>query len=394
MRIKKLTISILAILISTIVYSQSNIDIVLDSIEQNNTTLKSLSAKFDAQKLQNSTLKNLSELEIGFNYLWGNSNEIGNRTDFSVAQTFDIATLTGMKGNMVDEQNNLVEWQYKAERMNILLEAKQYLIELIYYNALHQEMLLRLQHAQIIENSVNQQFDNGDANVLEYNKAKLNLSLVEGEISSINVERIAILEQLKRLNGGNTISVEDSSYTQPTIPLNFEDWFLIAEQKNPILAYVKQTVEVSKKQVSINKAQNLPEFSVGYMSEKVVGQRYQGITTGVSIPLWTNKNKVKQAEAEVLAAEKNVIDKKQQFYAQLQLQFNRTIGLMENAQQYRNSLETANNTDLLKKALDAGQISILDYIVEIGLYYEVLNRTLEAEKDYQKALAELTAVDL
>jgi outer membrane protein TolC len=255
-------------------------------------------------------------------------------------------------------------------------------------------MLLRLQHAQIIENSVKQQFDNGDANVLEYNKAKLNLSLVEGEISSINVERIAILEQLKRLNGGNNISVEDSSFTQPTIPLNFEDWFLIAEQKNPILAYVKQTVEVSKKQVSINKAQNLPEFSVGYMSEKVVGQRYQGITTGVSIPLWTNKNKVKQAEAEVLAAEKNVIDKKQQFYAQLQLQFNRTIGLMENAQQYRNSLETANNTDLLKKALDAGQISILDYIVEIGLYYEVLNRTLEAERDYQKALAELTAVDL
>jgi len=394
MRIKKLTISILAILLNTIIYSQSNIDIVLDSIEQNNTTLKSLSAKFDAQKIQNSTLKNLSELEIGFNYLWGNPNEIGNRTDFSVAQSFDIATLTGMKGNMVDEQNNLIEWQYKAERMNILLEAKQYLIELIYYNALHQELLLRLQHAQIIENSVKQQFDNGDANVLEYNKAKLNLSLVEGDISSINVERNAILEQLKRLNGGNNISVEDSSFIQPTIPLNFEDWFLIAEQKNPILAYVKQTVEVSKKQVSINKAQNLPEFSVGYMSEKVVGQRYQGITTGVSIPLWTNKNKVKQAEAEVLAAEKNVIDRKQQFYAQLQLQFNRTIGLLQNAQQYRNSLETANNTDLLKKALDAGQISILDYIVEIGLYYEVLNRTLEAERDYQKALAELTAVDL
>lgn len=394
MRIKKLTISILAILISTIVYSQSNIDIVLDSIEQNNTTLKSLSAKFDAQKIQNSTFKNLSELEIGFNYLWGNPNEIGNRTDFSVAQSFDIATLTGMKGNMVDEQNNLIGWQYKAERMNILLEAKQYLIEHIYYNALHQELLLRLQHAQIIENSVKQQFENGDANILEYNKAKLNLSLVEGDISSINVERNAILEQLKRLNGGNNISVEDSSFTQPTIPLNFEDWFLIAEQKNPILAYVKQTVEVSKKQVSINKAQNLPEFSVGYMSEKVVGQRYQGIITGVSIPLWTNKNKVKQAEAEVLAAEKNVIDRKQQFYAQLHLQFNRTIGLLQNAQQYRNSLETANNTDLLKKALDAGQISILDYIVEIGLYYEVLNRTLEAERDYQKALAELTAVNL
>ena len=61
---------------------------------------------------------------------------------------------------------------------------------------------------------------------------------------------------------------------------------------------------------------------------------------------------------------------------------------MENALQYRNSLETVNNTDLLKKALDKGQISILDYIVEIGLYYEVLNRALEAERDYQIAFAE------
>ena len=394
MRIKKITISILAILISSIVYSQSNIDIVLDTIEQNNTTLKSLSAKFDAQKLQNSTLKNLSELEIGFNYLWGDPNEIGNRTDFSVAQTFDFATLIGMKGNMVVEQNLLLEWQFKAERMNVLLEAKQYLIELIYYNALQQEMLLRLQHAQTIKNSVKQQFEKGDANVLDFNKAKLNLSLVEGDIASINVERIAILEQLKRLNGGNPISVEYSNFIQPTIPLNFDDWFLKAEQRNPILASIKQTVEISKKQLSINKAQNLPEISVGYISEKVVGQRYQGITTGVSIPLWANKNKVKQAKAEVLAAEKSVIDIKQQFYAQLQLQFNRTIGLLENALQYRNSLETVNNTDLLKKALDKGQISILDYIVEIGLYYEVLNRALEAERDYQKAFAELTAIDL
>jgi hypothetical protein len=57
-------------------------------------------------------------------------------------------------------------------------------------------------------------------------------------------------------------------------------------------------------------------------------------------------------------------------------------------------LETANNTDLLTKALNLGQISILDYIVEIGLYYETVNRTLEAERDYQKAYAELTAVEL
>lgn len=57
-------------------------------------------------------------------------------------------------------------------------------------------------------------------------------------------------------------------------------------------------------------------------------------------------------------------------------------------------METANSTDLLKKALDAGEISLLEYILEIGLYYDTVNQALEAERDYQKAYAELSAVQL
>ena len=385
---------ILAVLINSFIYGQSNIDKVLNSIEQNNTTLKLLNAKLNAQRLQNSTFKNLAGLEIEFNYLWGNPKNIGNRTDFSIVQPFDIPTLTGLKGEVVDEQNKLIEWQFNAERMNILLEAKQYLIELTYFNSLMNEMSYRLEHARLIERALKERFNKGEANILEYNKAKLNKSLVEGEINRLDVERIELLEQLKRLNGGDIVQFEETSYITPNIPSDFDAWYASAEQKNPVLAYVKQTIEVSKQQVALNKANNLPRLSVGYLSENVVGQRYQGITAGVTIPVWSNKNKVKQSKAELLAAEYNVIDSKQQFYTKLQVQFNRTIGLLDNALLYRNSLETANNTDLLKKSLDLGQISILDYIVEIGLYYEALNKTLEAERDYQKAFAELTAVEL
>ena len=64
------------------------------------------------------------------------------------------------------------------------------------------------------------------------------------------------------------------------------------------------------------------------------------------------------------------------------------------ADKYRQSLATVNNTDLLKKALDAGEISLLDYILEMGLYYNTVNQMLEAERDYQKAFAELSAFEL
>lgn len=384
----------MALFASILLNAQNSVQSALKAIEENNTTLKALKETAEAQKLDNRTGIYLTNPEIGFNYLWGNPVEMGNRNDFRISQAFDIPTITGMKSKIANERNVMVEWQYKAERMRILLEAKQYFIELIYFNSLKKELEIRLQHAETIAAGYQNRLNSGDANILEYNKAQLNLSAINGEISRIDVERNALLSQLKRLNGGMVINMDDYQFNQEQLPLNFDDWYVQAEQKNPILAFIKQEVEVSQKQVSLNKAMGLPTFSAGYMSEKVVGQRFQGLTAGVSIPLWENKNRVKQAKAAVVAAQSRETDSKQQFYNQLQIQYNRALGLKNTAETYRKSLSMANSSGLLKKALDSGEISLLDYIVELGLYYNMVNQTLDAERDYQTSLAELWAVEL
>ncbi|RNC64888.1 TolC family protein [Proteiniphilum sp. X52] len=374
--------------------AQTTINSVLASIEENNTTLKALRESVEAQKLENKTGIYLENPEVGFNYLWGNPADMGNRADFSIMQKFDLATITGMKSKAADKQNLLVEWQYKADRMNILLEAKQYCIDLIYYNALKKELDQRLQHARTIAAGYEDRLNSGDVSRLEYNKVRLNLTIAQGEISRIEVERTALLEQLKRLNGGTDILLEDWRYEDISLPLHFDDWFAQTAQYNPVLAYARQEIEVSKQRLSLSKTMNLPTLSAGYMSEKVVGEHFQGFSLGISIPLWENKNRIKQAKASVKAAESRETDTRKQFYNQLQILYNRTAGLKIAAEKYRQSLITANNTDLLKKALDAGEISLLEYMVEMGLYYETINRALEAERDYQKAFAELSAVEL
>lgn len=384
----------MALFASISLNAQNSVTTALKAIEENNKTLKALKETAEAQKLENRTGIYLSAPEIGFNYLWGNPSAIGNRNDLNITQTFDIPTITGMKSKIANERNGLVEWQYKAERMRILLEAKQYCIELIYFNALKKELEIRLQHAKTIAEGYQNRLNSGDANRLEYNKAQLSLSAINGEISRVDVERSALLSQLKRLNGGMDVIMDEYQFSQGQLPLNFDDWYVQAEQKNPILAYIKQEVVVSQKQVSLNKAKGLPTFSAGYMSEKVVGQRVQGLSLGVSVPLWENKNRVKQANATVVAAQSRETDSKQQFYNQLQIQYNRALGLKNTAETYRKSLSMANSTELLKKALDAGEISLLNYMVELGLYYNMVNQTLEAERDYQKALTELSAVEL
>ena len=390
----KTIIIIVALLASMSLAAQENISSILFSIEENTTKLKALKEEMKAQKLGNKTGIYLSDPDVAFGYLFGPPSNIGTRKDFSVTQTFDIPTITGMKSRLANNKNQLVELQYASERINLLLEAKQYAIDLIYYNGLKKELEIRLRHAQTIADAYKQRLDRGDASILEYNKVQLNLSTVQGEMSRVEVERNTLLSELKRLNGGIEILLEENNYSPASLPADFEEWYLSAEQKNPLLQYVKQQIEVSRKEVKLNKAMRFPKFSAGYSLEKTLGQKYQGANIGISIPLWENKNRVKQAKAGVIAAQTREQESKQQFYNRLQNLYMRANGLQQTAAGYRKSLQSLNNTDLLMKALDVGEINLLNYIVEIGLYYDTVNQTLAAERDFEKALADLSAVEL
>ena len=278
------------------VYAQTSTEAVLRQIETNNPQLKAAAAEVEAEKLANRADALLENPEFEFNYLWG-SDGIGNRRDFRVTQAFDAATLTGMKSRQVAGQNELATLQYKAERLNVLLEAKQACIDLIYYNALKSELDTHLAQAQTLVSSFEKRLKAGGANVLDLNKAKVHLTSVRGQISQVEVERQTLLAKLKSLNGGNDIALEDSAYgLSDNLPSDFDSWYESASQKNPVLQYVRQEVTVGKKQLSIDKTAWVPELTVGYMSELTTSDKFRGVTVGVNIPLWSNANKVKQSQ--------------------------------------------------------------------------------------------------
>jgi outer membrane protein TolC len=387
---KTILIITAALLASLPLQAQNSLGAVLEAIAANNTTLKALRETAEAQKAENRTGIYLSNPEVEFGYLWGRpAAEVGHRTDFSLKQSFDMATLMGMKSRLAKGQNTLVELQYRASRLEVLLEAKRYCIELVYCNALRRELSLRLEYAETIAAACRQRMDRGDASQLEYNKAQLNLAAAQGETARLEVERKALLLQLKRLNGGIDITLDDDQYSTPALPPRFDEWLAQAAQRNPVLEYARQEVLVGQRQLALSKASWLPALTAGYMLERAAGQQYQGLTLGLSLPLWENKNRVHQAKAAAAAAEWRETDSRQQFHSRMQALYLRATGLQAAAEQYRRSLSTASNTALLEKALDAGEISLLDYILETGLYYAAVNQTLEAERDYQLAAAEL-----
>ena len=130
------------------------------------------------------------------------------------------------------------------------------------------------------------------------------------------------------------------------------------------------------------------------MSENVGIEKFSGITMGVSVPLWENKNRVKQAEAQIKASEASLEDTKTQFYTRLENLFVRSRSLQENTERYLNAISSFSNKDLLKKALDSGEISLLNYLVELEYYYESMDKLLETKRVLGHSLAELWAIEL
>jgi len=260
----------------------------LREIEANSLSLKSLAEQAEAQKLLNRTGIFPANPEVEFNYLWGSPSSIGNRTDFSVKQTIDFPTAYAYRSDIASLQNKNTELLYKSERLNLLLSTKRLLINLLYYNTLSGEYKQRINNARQITETYRKRMEVGDANMLELNKAELNLTIVENEVAGIQIEQEKLSAQLKQLNGGKDIQFEAVQYPKNSLPVNFETWCADMEARNPVLHYVKQQVEINEKRVRLNQALGLPKISGGYMSEKIVRQTFRGVSAGISIPLWKN----------------------------------------------------------------------------------------------------------
>jgi cobalt-zinc-cadmium efflux system outer membrane protein len=367
---------------------------ILQDIEANNTTLAALREETNAQMLGNRTGITLPDPEAEFNYLWGNPSLIGNRTDFSVTQSFDFPTAYHHRREIAGMQNRNAELRYKAQRIRLLLEAKQTCIELVYQNALVKEYSVRLDHARQIAESYRLRLEQGDANLLGYNKARLNLAAVDAQLAKAEAERERLLSELKRLNGGNEpISLPDHFLPSP-LPTDFETWYSEAENRNPLLQYVKGEVNIVRAEVKLNRALLLPKFTTGYMSETVVGEQFRGITLGISLPLWENRSRLREAEARIKSSEAQLEDSRLQFYNQLQGLYRKASILRGHALELRQAVADSRNNGLLNKALESGEISLLEYLLELEYYYDAVEQALEVERDYELALAELSAVEL
>lgn len=372
-------------------YSQ-NVAYVLDEIDKNNLELKSLRHKIESQKLEGREGLYLPDPEVEFNYLWGNPSLLGERGNFSVTQSFDFPLAYKYKRSVVRQNDTNLELYYKSQRIDILLKAYNLYVDIVYCNALMDIYEEYLNEAEAVALACQKKIDKDEANIFEMSKSQLSLTNIKGLMEQLDVRRAGLISEIKILNGNNNLNVTDDTFKLKLLPEDFDVWYEQVSEKNPLLQYVNGIVTMQKENVKLYKAKNLPKLSAGYMFEKTVGQHFQGVKLGLAIPVWSGKNRLNKVKADLIVAESEAELVHLDFYNQLSSLYSSAKKLHQTAVDYRKSIEMYSNVDLLGKALEAGEINIIDYFTELNFYNSIKEKALEAERNYYMIIAELESV--
>ncbi|WP_289054329.1 TolC family protein [Carboxylicivirga marina] len=390
---KLAAISVLCLL-SAIITAQTSIPQLLDSIEKNNYTLKSLRAQADATIVGNNIGLNPANPQVEYIYQWGDTEQIGNKQEFHVRQSFDFPTAYRYRKQMTNSLNEKAERDYLNAYNVVMLDAQFYILKLIYQNAMLEEYAVRLEHAKQMAEAFHIKFDEGDANMLERNKADINLLNAQNALARLESEQALLLQQLQGINGGQILRFSMEGWPDAIMPLDFEQWFKENSDIIPEIQSRQKELSASRYNEKLSKAMSLPKLTGGYSSESGTVDKFRGVNVGLSIPLWENKNTVKQAKLNSIAKENELADAQLQLYHGLKALYGRASNMQAVATQYRNSLMALSNTDLLLVALENGQITILEYMMELSIYYEAIENALNAELEFQLNLAQMKAFQI
>lgn len=380
--------------LSSELMAQSGIENVLTLIVQNNKELASNKQYAASQSIGFKRGMYLANPSFEYDYMKGTPVEAGNQTDFTITQSFDFPSSYFKKGELVDQQTIQLQLQIAAKRQDILLEAKLTCLELVYHHKKEKDLTNRVQRIGVLASDYEKRLEQGDASILDVNKAKLQLINLTYELRE-NTTAINLLNQkLTELNGGNEIIFKDTLYpTSPIIPV-FSMVDSLIEANDPLVKTVKQQKAIYEKEVALSKALSYPKLEAGYHYQSILGQRYQGVHFGLTIPLWENKHTVQFQRAQVVLSNLQIQQHRlEHFRANKQL-YSQYENLRMSLSDYEQYLSTIQTTSLLDKALKLGQISTIEYFLEISYLFTTYEKYLQLENKYHKVIAQLYKFEL
>lgn len=369
--------------------AQNTLDAALAQIEINNPALRTERQRVEVVAKEHQTGIWLYDPQISYDWLKGFPNSAGNQNDLTVTQPFDYPTAYARRRKLSDLKIGQLAFESQGLRQNVLLEAKRTGIQLIYLNKRRVELTRRLRDAEQFLANYQKKYDARDATALDLNKARHQVVNLKTELKLLEAEASEHLTSLAALNGGAAIAVTDTLYPAVAALPVFDSLAQTIASSDPALQFLQAQQQVGAAQVSLIRALNLPKMEAGYRYQGILGQNFHGLHLGLSVPLWENKNRLEQQQLQSAYYAGQLESRRSERFYDVKRLYEKYQNLQAGLDEYRLGLLSLNNMELLGKALQAGQITTLEYFVEQSLLYESRDRLLELEREAGAALAEL-----
>lgn len=381
----KFNLFIAAFLFSGAVQAQS-IDEILRSIEQNSPELKSQQQATHAAQMEVQTLNNLEDPSVEYSPFFAKGVEGVASSELVVKQGFDFPTLYAARKKQGKLQQEVLNRRNEMNRREVLLRAKTLCLDLIRLNQEQELLEQRKKNAEELLALFNERLEKGDANILEVNKIKMERMNVQTEVAQNAAAHRNALQQLLAMNGNLPLEFACSSYPVLTPVTSYSALYDEVMTTDATLLEADATARAADKELSVNRQNWLPKLEVAYRRNTSLGEKSNGFLVGGSIPLFSKRKRTQIARAQAISAQLQRDDVRLKTEANIQSQFNEIQQLNEAMQAYDIPL-MHQTLDLLKQAVTAGQLSIIDYYVEAEGVYRNLQAYMEIENQYQKLMA-------
>ena len=371
-------------------YAQNkSVDQLLDEIEKNNIELKGYQSFIESQQLEDKSNNNLPDPQLSGYYMPYGDNTTDAYTEYQIEQSFEFPTVYAARGKWNDLKSQQLQTAYAKKRQEVLLKAKEFILELVFLQKQKAIETERRVQSKKVFDQIQELFDKEQVGILDLNKAKIAWIQEQFVVEQVESDMQIMISKLKTLNGDKHV---DGILTESIISRevgSIENLWQEKLAKDPSLQGLNANEKVSLQKVKLEKNKVLPNIALGYNYQGVNANNYSGFFGGLSIPLWSSKNKVKAAQANHEYQQSNTQVITTSLYSQLQETFNRYQLMLEKYNEYQTTTGNLDSEKLLFKAYMLGEYSFMDYYVELQFYRNASDKMLQMEKELQLLQAQL-----
>ncbi len=381
----------LAVAVAALSYGMmdaGDIDPVLQEIERNNLELKALRSENRASVLDMKGENSLEAPSVEYSPFFRNGVSGVASSELVVSQEFDFPTLYAARNKSVKLQQEALDYEYQAARRNVLLTAKQKCFDLVMLDHMRGVLDERMANADELLVMYEKKFAEGGATSIELNRIKMERMDLQAELLQNETLRKKTVQELSLLNGEQLLSVGSLYYPEIKAVESIEALRKEIVDNDAGVHAAEASVALSQQEIRVNKQGWIPKLSVGYRRNTDMSEASNGFLVGASFPVFSNRNKVKASRAKHAAAQLNLDNTRLQVESEAEQQLqelqrlHKAIGIYD-LDLLRQSLL------LLKKAVMAGSMSLVDYYTEADRIYQKWQTYLTLENQYHNLWATL-----